>query len=221
MSEEQELGQELQSAYAAGTLDPALTLLLDTRAALRADIRQEQVLSDAVAGEFLEREIPAPMSFQAAERALERIDALAADAQSSRKAAKVASAMIDELIKLPEPLMDVALQNSVKSGWKFGGPGIRIMPLDVSPEVTAEIIRFEPGCGAPMHTHSGFEYTLVVSGGFSDEEGSYGPGDLAVSGVGNHHRPVADEDGVCIALIVRDGDLKFRGFLGVLQKVFG
>ena len=219
--EETDLGQEFYSAYAAGTLDPALRLLIDTRKALTENQAIQPELEDVIAGEFLEREAPAPMSFQAADRALAIIDELGLSNETSRQAARSAATMINELVNLPDPLQDIVLESSVHSGWKFGGPGIRVMPLDVSPDVTTELIRFEPGHGAPKHTHSGFEYTLVVSGGFSDEAGSYGPGDLAVSGEGREHRPVADEDGVCIALIVRDGGLKFSGFMGVLQKIFG
>ncbi|MEO1189022.1 MAG: cupin domain-containing protein, partial [Pseudomonadota bacterium] len=29
----------------------------------------------------------------------------------------------------------------------------------------------------PKHSHHGSEFTLVVAGGFTDESGSFGPGD--------------------------------------------
>ena len=33
----------------------------------------------------------------------------------------------------------------------------------------------------PIHTHTGAEVTLVLAGGFTDETGSYGPGDISHS----------------------------------------
>ncbi|MAK59614.1 MAG: hypothetical protein CMK09_01425 [Ponticaulis sp.] len=221
MSEEHDFGEEFYSAYAAGSLDPALTLLIETQASLKADVRKELLIADAVAGTFLESEAPAPMSFRAAERALEAIDALQAQPAIERKASRMASRMVDELIRLPEPLQEIALQNSVQSGWKYAGKGLRVLPIDVSADVTTELLRIEPGCGAPSHTHEGSEYTLVVSGGFTDEFGAYGPGDVSIVGSDHTHRPVADEGEICFALAVRDGNLKFDGLLGVLQKFFG
>ena len=221
MSDEHNLGEEFYSAYSAGTLDPALELLVETQAALRADVRRELMAANAVGGHFLESEIAAPMSFRATERVLEKIDAMEALPEEHLKAAKLAGKMVDELIRLPEPLQERALQCSVNSSWKFAGKGLRILEMDISPSVSAELLRIEPGCGAPTHTHAGMEYTLVVAGGFTDEYGSYGPGDIAVVGPDHMHRPIADEGEVCFALAVRDGELKFQGLLGVLQKFFG
>ena len=155
MSEEHDFGEEFYSAYAAGSLDPALTLLIETQAALRSDVRKELQIADALSGRFLETEAVAPLSFRAAERALEAIDALDAQPATAQKASKMASKMVDELIRLPEPLQEVALQSSAVSGWKYAGKGLRILPIEVSQDVSAELLRIEPGCGAPMHTHEG------------------------------------------------------------------
>lgn len=221
VSNEHNLGEEFYSAYAAGTLDPALELLVETQAALRSDVRHHLMAANAVGGHFLQNEPPAPMSFRATERALEKIDAIEALPADNVVAARLATKMVDELIRLPEPLQERALQCSVDSAWKFAGKGLRILDMKISPSVSAELLRIEPGCGAPTHTHAGMEYTLVVSGGFTDEYGSYGPGDISVVGPDHMHRPIADEGEVCFALAVRDGDLKFQGLLGVLQKFFG
>ena len=221
MSDNHHPGEEFYSAYSAGKLDAALALLVETQAALRSDVRRRLQTADSVGGYFLEKEKPAPMSFRATERALKRIDSSKPETGEVRKAAGVATRILEELIMLPEPLQDWALQSSVEGGWKYGGKGLRILPMNVSNDVTTELLRIEPGCGAPRHTHAGSEYTLVVSGGFSDEYGSYGPGDVSVVGSDHTHKPVADEGEVCFALAVRDGGLKFEGLLGVLQKIFG
>lgn len=217
----QDMNQEFYSAYAAGTLDPALQLLVETQAAIRDDVRERLSVVDSIGGIFLESESKAPMSFRALERTLEKIDEIEVEPAINIRAAKAAGQTLDELIRLPGPLQERALEASSKAGWKFAGPGLKIMQLDVSDDVTTELLRIEPGHGAPRHTHEGSEYTLVVSGSFTDEMGTYGPGDISVVGTEHTHRPIADDGEICFALAVRDGDLKFSGVLGVMQRIFG
>lgn len=221
MPDRQHIGDQFFSAYAAGTLDPALILLVETQAALREDVRRKLHLADAVAGAFLDMETPARLSDSALDRALALIDGLEAAPETTRKAARTAGAILDELIILPEPLREKALQAAGEAGWKFASPGLKTMPLALQSEAKVEILRIEPGCGAPRHTHEGNEYTLVVSGGFTDENGSYGPGDMSIAGPQDTHQPIADPGEVCYALAVTDGQLKFTGWLGLLQKLFG
>ncbi len=221
LSHGQAIGDEFYSAYAAGTLDPALILLVETQAALREDVRRELHAADTVAGVFLERESPANMSEMSLTRTLNAIDKLDISAERNERAARTAGSILDELIVLPEPLKAKALAAAGEAGWKFGGPGLKVMPLELDSEASVELLRIEPGHGAPRHSHSGQEYTLVVTGGFTDENGSYGPGDLSIAGPHDTHQPIADPGETCYALAVSDGGRKFTGWLGVAQKLFG
>ena len=215
-------GEELYGAYAAGVLDPALKLLLETQGCLRENLYKRLSQADMVAGALLERERPAPMSFGAIDRALEAIDVLERDGDTQiAEAVQEAGQALDELIRLPEPLRDIALEAAGQEGWKFAGPGLRIMRLPMESSAEAELLRIEPGFGAPMHSHKGSEYTLVVTGAFTDEIGNYKPGDISIAGPGVTHKPVADQGEVCFARAVREGDLEFKGLLGMLQKVVG
>lgn len=64
---------------------------------------------------------------------------------------------------------------------------------------TVVLIRMQPGCGYPPHTHRGFEEVLVLQGGYRDELGEYREGDFVRYEDGTRHGPVALEDGpVCI-----------------------
>ena len=60
-----------------------------------------------------------------------------------------------------------------------------------------------------------------MAGGFSDERGSYGPGEVVINGPSDLHQPVGDEGEVCYALAVRDGGLRFTGVMGLLQRLMG
>ncbi|MEM1105773.1 MAG: ChrR family anti-sigma-E factor [Pseudomonadota bacterium] len=212
---------ELYSAYAAGCLDPAFALLVETQAALRPDVRRDLAMSEVIAVSHFERAEPAELDDDAVNRALDAIDAAAASNAPPRVALNGVSSAIGELLDLPAPLKDLALFAAGDDGWKFTGPGLRRLALPVSDAAETELFRIEPGVAVPRHTHEGSEFTLVVSGGFTDETGSFGPGDLSVKGPADCHQPVADRDGPCIALAVRDGGLRFQGVIGIVQRLIG
>ena len=220
MTDGQTIGEEFYAAYAAGTLDPALVLLVETQAALREDVRRSLHFADAISSYFLKTEKTIAMSEAALPQTLALLQDNETNTDTSRKAARIAGNILEELILLPEPLRQRALQAAGQTGWKFGGHGLKVMPLRMDGDATVELLRIEPGSGAPRHTHDGQEYTLVVSGAFTDETGTYGPGDLSIAGPDCEHRPVADPGVTCFALAVRDGDLRFKGALGLLQRIF-
>jgi len=209
---------ELFSAYASGTLDAGLALLVETQGALRADIKDAVGQGEAVAGAFLEMTEPAPMSTGALESALARIDALEVSATAAQAGGSVED---DEMGLLPGPLQHALAASGNRDTWSTAAPGIHRIALDVGSEMEVELYRIQPDATIPRHTHGGQEFTLVVTGGYTDETGSFGPGDLAVKGPDDTHQPVGDSGEVCVALIVRDGAIRLTGALGVVQRILG
>lgn len=213
---------ELYSAYAAGCLDPAYALLVETQAALREDVRQSIIVSEIIAASQFEAAEPMGMADDAVERALAAIDALEDEAAvSPRVALAGVNAALEELLHLPQPLRDKALEAAGEDGWRFTGPGIRRLSIDTGSAAEAEIYRLDAGASVPRHTHEGVELSLVVAGGFTDETGSFGPGDISVKGPEHVHQPVADADSPCLIFAVRDGGLKFQGVMGLVQRIIG
>lgn len=209
---------ELYAAYASGRLDAGFVLLLETQAAIRPSMSAPLFAGDVIGGAMLELESQTPMSLNALDCALAALDH---EPTREQKAAANASKDIHELIRLPRPLQDFALDAAGERGWRSAGRGLQVMGLDVDARTECELMRIEPGCGAPRHSHRGNEFTLVVAGGFTDEMGSYGPGEISIAGPGDEHQPVADPGEVCLALAVRDGDLEFKGMLGIVQRLLG
>lgn len=213
---------ELYSAYAAGRLSPSFALMVETQASLRTDIRQDVQFAEAVAGAMLEEEELDRMAPNAFETALRAIDAEAGGRDDAAlAAANRAGDAVRELLGLPEPLRERALDVCATSGWKRLTRGVSRLDLGLDQGEHAHLYRIEPGHGVPRHSHKADEYTLVVQGGFTDASGSFGPGDISCQTPEDTHQPVADEDGVCIALAVSGGGLKFTGVLGFLQKIAG
>lgn len=212
---------EVYSSYAAGCLDPAFCLLVETQAALRPDVSRAVARAETIAGIFLESEQQAELSDGAADRALAMIDAFEAGERPSGIAVHDANEGLEEFLALPEPLRETALQSFQSNKWQNLTRGIRRLKLDAGSEAEVELYRIEPGCTVPRHSHESSEFTLVVSGGFSDESGSFGPGDISVKGPEDTHQPTGDMDGVCFALAIRDGGLKFTGMMGLVQRLIG
>jgi putative transcriptional regulator len=212
---------ELYAAYAAGCLDPAFTLMVETQSVLRSEIRRSVAVSEMIAGGLLETAPEAALSERALDRALAAIDALEASAGLSVAAGRAAGEAMDEVLALPEPLRSAALDAIEHTGWQSMGRGLKRLRLRSGDRLESELYRISPGARIPRHSHAGNEYTLVVAGGFSDERGSYGPGEVVINGPDDLHQPVGDEGEVCYALAVRDGGLRFTGMMGFLQRLLG
>jgi putative transcriptional regulator len=214
-----DVSEQLTAAHAAGALGPALSLLVQTRALLLEDCADDLAVADAIAGAAFEQEMPVDMGAGALDAVFARID-LGEEplGRAQARAGRLAGAALEEVLGLPAPVRDAALQALAVQSWKFAGPGLRSLSLPLPGECRAEILRIEPGAGAPRHTHRGGEYTLVLQGAFRDEGGRYGRGDLAVAGPGIEHRPFAEPGKVCFALAVTEAPLELSGALGLIQR---
>lgn len=212
---------DLYAAYAAGCLDPAFAMMVETQSLLRPEIRQSVAVSEMISGTLLETAPEARLSDGALDRALAAIDALEAEEALSVRAGRAAGEAMDEILALPDPVRGAALDAIGRKGWQVMGRGLKRLTLETGSSMETELYRIAPGARIPRHSHAGSEYTLVVAGGFTDERGSYGPGDVIINGPDDCHQPVGDEGEVCYALAVRDGGLRFTGMIGVIQRLLG
>ena len=212
---------DLYAAYAAGCLDPAFAMMVETQSLLRPEIRQSVAVSEMISGTLLETAPEARLNDGALDRALAAIDALEAEEALSVRAGRAAGEAMDEILALPDPVRVAALEAIGRKGWQVMGRGLKRLTLETGSSMETELYRIAPGARIPRHSHAGSEYTLVVAGGFTDERGSYGPGDVIINGPDDCHQPVGDEGEVCYALAVRDGGLRFTGMIGVIQRLLG
>lgn len=92
--------------------------------------------------------------------------------------------------------------------------------LAAYPGYRTRLLRIARGVGLPHHTHEGFEYTIVLEGGFSDQWGEYLEGDFAIADQEVDHAPVADARDGCLCLAVTDAPLRLTGPLGRFLNLF-
>jgi len=210
----------LSDLFAQRLADPAIRLIAETTAALRADAGFAQRPTDAAAGALLSEETPAPLGSDALEAVLSRIEA-AEQADLGAAAAIGQGRWADEIADLPSPLREAAFEALKTAQWEFVGFGIRRLPLLTGDGSVAELMRVEPGHGVAPHDHGDEELTLIVTGGYFDSHAHYGPGDVSVARPGFVHDPKADPGEVCYLLAVTYGPAKFQGAFGVLQALMG
>ena len=121
---------------------------------------------------------------------------------------------------LPFPLRNYVQDISSPKNWKRIGIGLSEQAINFGDNFgSTKLYKIAPGYSVPSHSHDGNEVTLVLSGGFTDEYGTYGPGDISIQETGAVHKPVADEDGECIVLAVNEGPIVLTGPVGRLLNM--
>ncbi|WP_421784448.1 ChrR family anti-sigma-E factor [Hyphobacterium sp.] len=218
---------ELLIAHAAGMLSEPMRLLVETYAAINSDVAEAMADAEVTAAALFESAPGQALADDAVDIALAMVEAVEAgageaaglNAAAPQNVARQTENAIGELLNLPDPVREKALEAGGQ--WRFAAPGVRRIELASEGSAKAELLRIEPGHGSPSHTHDGREFTLVLAGAFSDGHNRYGKGDLCAVGAETTHRPIAEPGEVCFALAVTDGSLKFTGALGAVQRLFG
>ncbi|NVJ61982.1 MAG: cupin domain-containing protein [Gammaproteobacteria bacterium] len=106
-----------------------------------------------------------------------------------------------------------------KLNWHWRTKRFAEIPLPTEDKgFDAKLIYFKKGMKVPRHTHRDKEYTLVLSGAFSDDSGEYKRGDYVYKTSHDEHSPVATSD--CICLAVTTQPLKFTGTFGPVLNWF-
>ena len=92
--------------------------------------------------------------------------------------------------------------------WKEPFPGFRYVVLRQEPSrrLTACLLWAKPGSRYPAHRHGGEEAVLVLQGTYRDEQGDYGPGQIARRPAGSVHSVEVPPGDDCISYIVSYGD---------------
>ncbi len=193
------------AGYAAGSLPRALHALvgahLEMSSANRAFVASlEDSLAQDVAGQ-------SPGTIRARQSRLDAIFACAAAAP--RISGEDPKCLVHFLGK---PVDDLTFRTIL--------PGVRECRIATGDGTQALLFRIRAGRKLPQHAHEGSEVTLVLRGGFRDETGHYGCGDIAVAGEDLDHTPVADPDEECVCFAVLDAPLRLTGPIGRLFNRF-
>ena len=122
---------------------------------------------------------------------------------------------------VPRPLQRFLPDDVSQIPWKGMSKAIKEFRLPFGDdEFDARLYKIAAGKQLPEHTHRGREFTLVLSGSFSDNAGAYHAGDFVLADTSVMHRPRAHAEQDCICFAVLDAPLKFTGWFGALVNPF-
>lgn len=147
------------------------------------------------------------------------------------------SQMLDTLPEVPEPaakpqlppltleqqrfVLPRVLANQIHkvSGWSAQLGKLHQARLELG-DHSLQLIHMAKNSSVPAHTHKGQEVTLVLHGGFSDEQGDYFAGDFIALDQRHQHQPFTDDDEDCLVISAVDAPLQFTsGFARLLNPL--
>lgn len=199
--------------YAAGSQAEPVALLVATHLALCPECRAEVERLEGLGGVLLEHLEAVPVSDQSLDRVLGRLG----KGPFEETSPPPADARTEPCI--PRPLRDYLGGGLDALSWDtFRG----LQKVELLPEFWAfrtRLMRIKAGTALPLHSHHGNELTLVLAGGFSDDDKHFLPGDLAIADPSVNHRPVADPGEDCLCLAVTDAPLHLTGPVGRLLNL--
>ena len=204
------LPDELLTAYSAGTLPEAFSLVVATHISLCDDCRVRLDAIDAVGGAVLEDVSTVDVAEDSLDRVLAMIEA------SDRELPRVAP----KQVTLPEPLRSYVDGDVDAVKWRRIGGGVKQAVLETSGPESVRLLYIPGGMAVPDHTHGGMELTLVLQGAFSDSVDRFARGDVEVADSDLHHQPIAEEGMPCICLSATDAPLAFKGIVPRIAQRF-
>jgi putative transcriptional regulator len=211
MSVEHHPDETLLVTHAAGGLDAAMSLIIATHLSFCGRCSRIVAAGERVGGALLDQIAPVAMSSDALIKILAQLDTPVAP--SPRHASND---------NTPAPLRAFLGRDISQLRWRKMGPRLAYITLYRRRPQALRLLRGAPGSDVGRHTHLGLEYTLVLRGGYTDETGSYGPGDFQAASPDVQHNPVADLEGDCINLSVTTGSLQFdSSFQNWVSWLFG
>lgn len=205
--------------FAAGSLSLPQALAIRVHLGFCLQCRNHCRQLTQVGASLLEKITPASLADDGFEQLFERIEQedsqqahQEAPVKNYRETQNLAATSQDLLLKyLPSSLENLPWKKQTSTIAKFDlSSMINVAGFQVA------LQKISAGARVPTHTHKGFEYTVILSGGFSDELGVYHQGDFIARDASHRHSPTALQNEDCICLTVLNAPLKFTGW----QRIF-
>ena len=210
---------ELLMDYASGATSEPESLLIATHLAYCPNCRTAVRRMEDVGGALLDDVSPETVSEDTLATVMARIEGEAPAA--ARTSESPAAAPGPDAIAVPEPLRSYLGGGLESLPWQRTMRGLDVHEVATGrPDLKTRLLRIKAGTPMPEHTHHGHEFTLVLTGAYSDARGHFARGDIDITDDSVRHSPVADEGEDCICLTLTQAPLKLTGRFGRLLNPF-
>ncbi|KZZ73831.1 hypothetical protein A3765_26675, partial [Oleiphilus sp. HI0130] len=199
---------------AAGQLPDALGLMIACHLESCTACRESVHKYESLGGDILEQCTEESVSPDLLEKTLALLDSNEPEQTFERTS-------YERLKNIPRPLRRFIKSDYDSLDWSGFSKNIREVVLNIEDgRYTTKLYRIKAGQELPEHTHEGREFTLVMSGSFSDRTCDYSEGDFILADQSTTHQPRASMDQDCICLAVMDAPLKMTGIFGRMLNPF-
>ena len=200
-------GEDLLWDYYRGALAPGLALAVATHLELCGHCQTDLKLFDAIGGALLDEIPDAPMSDNALDLALARIERPEAEPE----AVTVKRPAFLEGFELPESLKQATIKDRY-----WAAPGVWMAPVELTDAPKGSktfLMHVKAGMAMPAHTHRGMEITVMLAGRYSDNKGTYTRGDFSLcDDDDDHHMPMMDDGEDCLCLVAQEAAIVPQSF---------
>ena len=207
----------LLTDYTVGSLSVAPAVSVTTHLKYCQQCRDTVGSLKQLGGALLCEAEPAQVSNDLLSQTLDRLDADESEMALAEGASEIHEfELTDELKGIPEYLNQFLPRNGLN--WRKLSSSVTVAPISVG-ETRYELALHKICAGGqtPVHDHNGVEYTVVLKGSFSDEDGMYNEGDFLIREPGDVHRPFATQHEDCICLSVLEAPIRLKGLGRVLN----
>lgn len=193
--------------YSAGVLSPSHAVCIATHLEFCSACRNAHQRNNAIGGKLIDELDPsgkAEVSASLKEKVLTTLD-------KSPKASEPEQKRED---CIPRVLRQLVPKGLAGLNWRrvsIKGTRCRLARDDNGNNIF--LLRLKAGGRLARHRHLGNEYTVVLAGSFSDEDGVYQIGDFLVRNPDESHSLTAPRDAECICLLMQEGPPQFTSWL--------
>lgn len=205
---------DLLLSYSAGTASPSHALCVATHLEFCQSCRSAHQRNNAIGGKLIDTladnkpvEVSANLRSQVFNMLDKRSEAIATDIPPEHAADKA------KVSAIPRALRRLIPKGFNSLDWQMVSATAKSCGLFTDDSGTKiGLLKLKPGGRIAKHDHLGKEYTVVLTGAFSDEDGVYRAGDFLLRDAKDAHSPVATRDAECICLTLQEAPLQFTGW---------
>lgn len=204
---------DVLTSFAAGGLPLSHSLCVSTHLEHCSECRQTLRALEGVGGELFEDLAPKQSNQALKSRVLDAIRQNPASNATAPAAIAAKEVQAQSNGSIPKSLRQFVKQGYDSLKWRRISASMFTTELCREADgARVELLKIMPGGSVSTHTHLGDEYTVILEGSFSDEDGLYRQGDFMVRDASQQHKPVATKDKECICLIVTYAPIQFTGW---------
>lgn len=205
--------------YAAGSLGFAQSIAVAAHLHFCSHCRQQVQLLEQLGGSLIHEPVDSE-KYQVSEdlfdKVLQEIDSDKVQAAAKPQIQHRRSSLAD----LP-PIVADLIGNRTSLPWRKLSKSLQIASIKTGQsDCEVSLHKISAGGKVMAHDHRGMEYTLVLKGSFSDEDGVYQVGDFLLRQPGEEHKPAAAANRDCICLTVVEAPVRFTGLFSRMLNPF-